>query len=170
MYNGISLKIVDGMAAEAYRLSVSSSQVVIEASDAAGIFYGVQTLLQMMPPAVYGQTDMELTRYELDAVVVEDAPRYGYRGTMLDVSRTFYDVDHVLRLIDWMAYHKLNYTQKEIREVVKYAAERHIEIIPEIDLPGHSRSLVGVFPEMACPVDVPYISANGETDRALYQR
>ena len=216
VYNGISLNIVDGMAAEAYRLSVSSSQIVIEASDAAGIFYGVQTLLQMMPPAVYGQTDMELTRYELDAVVVEDAPRYGYRGTMLDVSRTFYDVNHVLRLIDWMAYHKLNrfhwhladdngwrieirkypqltekgawrgddevspaaygqghdryggyYTQKEIREVVKYAAERHIEIIPEIDLPGHSRSLVGVFPEMACPVDVPYISANGETDNVL---
>ena len=59
------------------------------------------------------------------------------------------------------------YTQKEIRQVVKYAADRHIEIIPEIDLPGHSRSLVGVFPEMACPVDVPYISANGETDNVL---
>ena len=75
VYYGISLNLVEGMDSEAYRLSVSSTQIVIEASDAAGIFYGVQTLLQMMPPAVYGQTDMELTRYELDAVAVEDAPR-----------------------------------------------------------------------------------------------
>ena len=213
---GIILRLTDGMEKEAYRLEVGGGGIVIEASDPAGIFYGVQTLLQMMPPVVYGQTDMELTRYELDAVVVEDAPRYGYRGTMLDVSRTFYDVDHVLRLLDWMACHKLNrfhwhladdngwrieirkypqltekgawrgddevspaaygqghdryggyYTQKEIRGIVKYAAERHIEIIPEIDLPGHSRSLVGVFPEMACDMDVPYISVNGETDNVL---
>ena len=213
---GIILRLTDGMEKEAYRLEVGGGGIVIEASDPAGIFYGVQTLLQMMPPVVYGQTDMELTRYELDAVVVEDVPRYGYRGTMLDVSRTFYDVDHVLRLLDWMACHKLNrfhwhladdngwrieirkypqltekgawrgddevspaaygqghdryggyYTQKEIRGIVKYAAERHIEIVPEIDLPGHSRSLVGVFPEMACDMDVPYISVNGETDNVL---
>lgn len=213
---GVSMRLVDGMESEAYRLTVSDAQVIIEASDPAGIFYGVQTFLQMMPPEVYGQRDMELTRWELDAVTVEDAPRYGYRGVMLDVSRTFYDADHVLRLLDWMAYHKLNrfhwhladdngwrieirkypeltekgawrgdgevspaaygqghgryggyYTQKEIRQVVEYAAERHIEIIPEIDLPGHSRSLIGVMPEMACPVDVPYISVNGETDNVL---
>lgn len=216
VYNGIVMRLADGMGSEAYRLEVGTSQVLIEASDAAGIFYGVQTLLQMLPAAVYGHTEMDLTSCRLDAVVVEDAPRYAYRGTMLDVSRTFFDVDHVLRLLDWMAYHKLNrfhwhladdngwrieirrypqltqqgawrgdgevtppaygqghgryggyYTQKDIRRVVEYAAERHIEIIPEIDLPGHSRSLIGVFPEMACPVDVPYVSVNGETDNVL---
>lgn len=213
---GISLVLAEGYGPEAYSLRVNAEGVRIEASASAGIFYGVQTLLQMLPPAVYGDTSLELTRCALDAVTVDDSPRYGYRGTMLDVSRTFYDTDHVLRLIDWMAAHKLNrfhwhladdngwrieirkypeltekgawrgdaevspaaygqghgryggyYTQKEIRQVVKYAADRHIEIIPEIDLPGHSRSLVGVFPEMACPVDVPYISANGETDNVL---
>lgn len=216
VYNGIILRLVEGMADEAYRLEVGEKGVVIEASTSAGIFYGVQTLLQMMPPAVYGGDSPELTRWTLDAVTVNDSPRYGYRGAMLDVSRTFFDVDHVLRLLDWMAAHKLNrfhwhladdngwrieirkypqltskgawrgddevspaaygqghgryggyYTQKDIRRVVRYAAERHIEIIPEIDLPGHSRSLVGVFPEMACEMDVPYISANGETDNVL---
>ena len=215
-YNGIILSLTEGMESEAYRLEVGGERVLIEASDRAGIFYGIQTLLQMMPPAVYGGDSPELTRWVLDGVTVDDSPRYAYRGTMLDVSRTFFDVEHVLRLLDWMAYHKLNrfhwhladdngwrieirkypqltekgawrgddevspaaygqghdryggyYTQKEIREVVKYAAERHIEIIPEIDLPGHSRSLVGVFPEMACDMDVPYISVNGETDNVL---
>ena len=215
-YNGIILSLTEGMESEAYRLEVGGERVLIEASDRAGIFYGIQTLLQMMPPAVYGGDSPELTRWVLDGVTVDDSPRYAYRGTMLDVSRTFFDVEHVLRLLDWMAYHKLNrfhwhladdngwrieirkypqltekgawrgddevspaaygqghdryggyYTQKEIREVVKYAAERHIEIIPEIDLPGHSRSLVGVFPEMACDMDVPYISVNGETNNVL---
>ncbi|HIZ88299.1 MAG TPA: beta-N-acetylhexosaminidase [Candidatus Coprenecus pullistercoris] len=215
-YNGIELRLIDGMDPESYRLEVGEDRVQILAPDAAGIFYGIQTLLQMMPAQVYGDGCMELTRFVLDAVTVDDAPRYGYRGAMLDVSRTFFDVEHVLRLIDWMAYHKLNrfhwhladdngwrieirrypdltrkgawrgddevspaaygqghgryggyYTQKDIRRVVKYAAERHIEIIPEIDLPGHSRSLVGVFPEMACDMDVPYITANGETDNVL---
>ena len=179
IYNGIILRQTDGMESEAYRLDVTEDNIIIEASDCAGIFYGIQTLLQMMPPAVYGGDSPELTRWVLDGVTVEDSPRYAYRGTMLDVSRTFFDVDHVLRLLDWMAYHKLNrfhwhladdngwrieirkypqltekgawrgddevspaaygqghdryggyYTQKEIREVVKYAAERHIEIIP----------------------------------------
>ena len=215
-YNGIILSLTEGMESEAYRLEVGGERILIEASDRAGIFYGIQTLLQMMPPAVNGGDSPELTRWVLDGVTVDDSPRYAYRGTMLDVSRTFFDAEHVLRLLDWMAYHKLNrfhwhladdngwrieirkypqltekgawrgddevspaaygqghdryggyYTQKEIREVVKYAAERHIEIIPEIDLPGHSRSLVGVFPEMACDMDVPYISVNGETDNVL---
>ena len=216
VYGGIVLRLTGDMAEEAYRLEVGEKGVLIEASAPAGIFYGIQTLLQMMPAAVYGGDSPELARWELDAVTVEDSPRYAYRGAMLDVSRTFFDVDHVLRLLDWMAYHKLNrfhwhladdngwrieirkypeltakgawrgddevtpaaygqghgryggyYTQKDIRRVVRYAAERHIEIIPEIDLPGHSRSLVGVFPEMACDMDVPYISANGETDNVL---
>ena len=216
VYNGIVLMLTEGMESEAYRLDVTEDNIIIEASDCAGIFYGIQTLLQMMHPAVYGGDSPELTRWVLDGVTVEDSPRYAYRGTMLDVSRTFFDVDHVLRLLDWMAYHKLNrfhwhladdngwrieikrypqltekgawrgdgevtpaaygqghgryggyYTQKDIRRVVRYAAERHIEIIPEIDLPGHSRSLIGVFPEMACDMDVPYISVNGETDNVL---
>lgn len=213
---GLSLILAEGYAPEAYRLEVTPEGVLVEASSSAGIFYGIQTFLQMLPPAVYGKTSLELTRCYVDAVSITDSPRYGYRGTMLDVSRTWFDAEHVKRLIDWMAVHKLNrfhwhladdngwrieirkypqltregawrgdgevtpaaygqghgryggyYTQKEIREIVRYAADRHIEIIPEIDLPGHSRSLVGVFPDMACPVDVSYISANGETDNVL---
>ena len=104
---GISLILTEGYGPEAYSLSVDTEGVRIEASASAGVFYGVQTLLQMLPPAVYGETSLELTRYALDAVTVDDSPRYGYRGTMLDVSRTFFDTEHVLRLIDWMAAHKL---------------------------------------------------------------
>lgn len=213
---GIILRLEDGMQDESYSLRVGCDRIEIKASGSAGIFYGIQTLLQMMPPAVYGDRNMELKQYRMDAVTVSDCPRFGYRGAMLDVSRTFYDAEHVMRLLDWMAYHKLNrfhwhladdngwrieikkypsltsegawrgdgevspaaygqghgryggyYTQKEIRRIVEYASERHITIIPEIDLPGHSRSLIGVFPEMACEMDVPYISANGETDNVL---
>ena len=91
VYNGIVLMLTEGMESEAYRLNVKEDRVLIEASDCAGIFYGIQTLLQMMPSAVYGGDSPELTGWTLDGVTVEDSPRYAYRGAMLDVSRTFFD-------------------------------------------------------------------------------
>lgn len=205
-----------GMEPESYRLEITPTQIRLTAGDQAGMFYAVQTLLQMLPPAIYGAQDLELREYALDCVTITDQPRYAYRGLMLDVSRTFYTADQVKEILNWMAVHKLNrmhwhltddngwrieikkypqltekgawrgvgevtppayhqgngryggyYTQREIKEVIRYAAERNIEIIPEIDLPGHSRSLVGSMPQMACESDKAYISINGETNNVV---
>lgn len=196
---------------ESYSLSISDKGVTIKASSKSGIFYGIQTFLQLFPTGVYSGEPMRLLEYEVEGVVISDNPRYSYRGFMLDVSRTFYELDYVIMFIDWMAYHKLNtlhwhlvddngwrieikkypkltsvgawrgrnmpvpasynsgndkyggfYTQKEIAEVIKYAADRNIEIIPEIDLPGHSRAAVASYPEIMCDVGNTGITVNGE--------
>ena len=186
--------------AEGYTLRVTSQGVLIRGNDRAGCFYGLQTLFQLMPADIYrpaGRGDRSTCG--IVACDVEDAPRFGYRGVMLDVARTFFDKEFVMRYIDWMAYHKINmlhwhltddegwrveirshpeltskgawrgpsevrpscygsgerryggyYTQHEIREIVRYAALRNVQIIPEIDLPGHSQVLCAVYPEMRC--------------------
>lgn len=213
---GIHFLYQAGMAPESYRLQITPEQICLTASDDAGMFYAVQTLLQMLPAEIYGPQGLEMREYALDCVTIEDQPRYGYRGLMLDVSRTFYNATQVKEIINWMAAHKLNrlhwhltddngwrieikkypqltqkgawrgvgevtppayhqgngryggfYTQREIKDIIRYAAERNIEIIPEIDLPGHSRALVGSMPEMACESDKDYITVNGETDNVL---
>ena len=201
---------------ESYRIEITPDQVVLTAGDQAGMFYAVQTFIQMLPAAIYGDKNLQLREYGLDCVLIEDQPYYGYRGLMLDVSRTFYTAAQVKEIINWMVAHKLNrlhwhltddngwrieikkypqltakgawrgvgevtppayhqgneryggyYTQREIKDIVRYAAERHIEIIPEIDLPGHSRSLIGSMPQMACESDKAYISINGETNNVV---
>lgn len=199
------------MEEEGYRLTIAPEGVTILASTNAGIFYGIQTLLQLMPPEVYSGKKADLSEYSISAMEIDDAPRFSYRGGMLDVSRTFFDLDFIYRYIDWLAYHKINtfhwhladdngwrveikkypeltskgawrglnevlppvygsgagryggfYTQAEIKEVVKYAQDRNIEIIPEIDLPGHSKSVTATYPEVLCNTDVVGSSAQGE--------
>lgn len=186
--------------AEGYLLSVNEKQVVIEGKDADGVFYGVQTLLQLFPPQVYAEKEQLGVAWTVPAVTVKDYPRFHYRGMMLDVVRQFFDVATVKKYIDWLSMHKINrfhwhltddegwrveikkypkltsvaawrgqgealapvwgsgdkryggfYTQKQIKEVVRYAADRHVEIIPEIDLPGHSRAAAAAYPEILCP-------------------
>ena len=184
---------------EGYLLTITVSGVEIVGSTEAGIFYGIQSLLQMLPPIVYSGKSTGDEKWTLPCLAIEDSPRYGYRGMMLDVSRTFFDTETVKRYIDNLAYHKINtfhwhltddngwrveikkyplltekgawrgqnevlkpsfgsgneryggyYTQEQIKEVVAYAAQRHIEIIPEIELPGHSRATSASYPEIAC--------------------
>ena len=94
------------LGAEAYRLEITPTQIRLTASEDAGMFYAVQTLLQMLPAQVFGTSDLELREYALDCVTIEDQPRYGYRGLMLDVSRTFYNASQVKEIIGWMAAHK----------------------------------------------------------------
>ena len=160
---GISLVLTEGYGPEAYSLRVDADGVRIEASAPAGIFYGVQTLLQMLPPAVYGDTSLELTRCALDAVTVDDSPRYGYRGTMLDVSRTFYDTDHVLRLIDWMAAHKLNRFHWHLADDNGWRIE--IRKYPELTEKGAWR------PAGAQPLSGGSVPGDGlPGGRAVYQR
>lgn len=198
---------------EAYRLHITTKDITIEASGHAGFFYGIQTLLQMLPSQVYGTQSQRLDRYALPLTKIEDSPRFPYRGFMLDVSRTFFDIQYIKNYLDWMSYHKLNtfqwnladdngwrieikkyplltqkgawrgkeeilpptynsgaaryggfYTQKEIKEIIEYASRRNITIIPEIDLPGHSRSAVACYPEIGCGTTTGTASACGEFD------
>jgi len=199
--NQIRLKLSPerGILKEGYLLTITENQIEIEASDEAGIFYGIQSLLQILPPVVYSGRTTGHEKWELPCLTIEDSPRYSYRGMMLDVSRTFFDVETVKQYLDWLAHHKINkfhwhltddngwrveikkyplltekgawrginealkpsfgsgneryggfYTQAQIKEVVTYAAERQIEIIPEIDLPGHSRAVTAAYPQVAC--------------------
>lgn len=199
---------------EAYRLRVSSDGVEIVGGDEAGVFWGRQTLRQLGGPDGFRRAPVhrepgnrepgnrEQVHRETAVVpylVVEDAPRFVWRGLMLDVARHFMAKDDVLRYVDLLAAHKLNvlhlhltddqgwrvqieryprltdvgawrprtrlgwgrepevwderphggfYTQDDLREIVAYAAERHVRVVPEIDLPGHSQAAVAAYPEL----------------------
>lgn len=196
---------------EGYKLKVTPNCIIAEASTNKGCFYAVQTLMQLMPTSIYGNaTGFE--KWEIPAVTINDAPRFAYRGAMLDVSRTFFGLDQIYKFIDWIAHHKINrfhwhlsddngwrieikkypfltqkgawrgpdevipsaygsgnkryggfYTQQEVKEVIKYAAQRNIEIIPEIDMPGHSKAVIGSYPQTGCKNKTHFVSVNGET-------
>ena len=184
---------------EAYLLEVNEDQVTITGSSAAGVFYGIQTLRKSLPVAKDAQV-------ELPPVRVNDAPRFAYRGMMLDVCRHFFSLDSVKRYIDMLALHNINrfhwhltddqgwrieikkypqltqigsqrketvigrnsgkydgipyggyYTQEEAREIVAYAKDRYITVIPEFEMPGHMQGVLAAFPELGCtggPYDV----------------
>ncbi len=202
--NALVFSYDSSLPAEGYTLRVTKDFTEIGAGDAAGFFYGTQTLLQLFPANVYQpvyQPDQYLPALpiKVPCVQITDYPRFSHRGMMLDVSRQFYTVEYVKRFIDWMSRHKLNvfhwhlsddngwrveikkypyltqkgawrgpgqalpttyghagekyggfYTQQEIRQIVAYAAARNIEIIPEIDLPGHSKAAIASYPDILC--------------------
>ena len=172
---------------EGYALSIGAGGARIEAAEAAGLFYGVQTLRQLLPPRVeYGAA---LFRpLPLPGVTIEDRPRYAWRGAMLDVARHFFGVAEVKRFIDLLALHKLNrlhlhladdqgwriaipgwprltehggstevgggpggfYTAEDYTEIVRYAAERFVTVVPEIDMPGHTNAALASYAELNC--------------------
>ncbi|MEU1197198.1 beta-N-acetylhexosaminidase [Streptomyces sp. NPDC005813] len=198
--DAVRLVLDDTLEAEAYRLrAVAGEGVEIRGGDAAGVFWGAQTLRQLLGPDAFRRAPVRPgTTYALAQQVIEDAPRFPWRGVMLDVSRHFLPKDAVLRHLDLMAAHKLNvfhfhltddqgwrvqikkyprltevgswrartkfghrasplwdekphggfYTQDDIREIVAYAAERHIAVVPEIDVPGHSQAAIAAYPEL----------------------
>ncbi|MBQ5643520.1 MAG: family 20 glycosylhydrolase [Bacteroidaceae bacterium] len=191
--NGIVLRVVvNEEQPEGYNLTVTPAQIVITGGSEAGVFYGIQTLRK----AVGEAQDMAIA---LPTVEINDAPRFAYRGTMLDVSRHIFSVDSLKRYIDMLALHNINrfhwhlsedqgwrieiksrplltekgsmrketvigrnsgkydgipyggfYTQEEAKEIVRYAAERHITVIPEIDMPGHMMGALHAYPELGC--------------------
>ncbi|MET8566510.1 beta-N-acetylhexosaminidase [Streptomyces sp. NPDC004783] len=197
---GVRLLLDDAPAPEAYRLDVSADAgVEIRGGDAAGVFWGAQTLRQLLGPDAFRRAPVRPdTVLTVAPRVVEDAPRFRWRGLMLDVARHFMPKDGVLRYLDLMAAHKLNvlhfhltddqgwrveierypeltrtgswrartkyghrasplwedkphgghYTRDDIREIVAYAAERHITVVPEIDIPGHSQAAIAAYPEL----------------------
>ncbi|HTJ69710.1 MAG TPA: beta-N-acetylhexosaminidase [Actinospica sp.] len=199
----ISLALRADLGAEAYELDVDATGVRIVGGGAAGVFYGCQALFQLLPPAVYRHAFAYGVRWSVPAVRIADAPRFRWRGTMLDVSRHFMTKREVLRFLDLMAVHRLNtlhlhlsddqgwrveilrypkltsvggwrtesqlgaardapgdgrphggyYSQADVREIVAYAAERHITVVPEIDIPGHSQAAIAAYPELGIRPD-----------------
>ena len=195
---------------EGYVLDVTTNCIVIRASSQAGLFYGGQTLLQLLPPQIFA-TQVVAKTWQAPWVKIVDWPRFPWRGLMLDVSRHFFNKSEVETLLDEMAFYKLNrfhwhliddqgwriqmtqyprlteigawrnhsyveppetnapawtkpspdkfgpggryggfYTQNDIREVVAYAAARHIVVVPEIEMPGHSEAALSAYPQFSC--------------------
>lgn len=205
--DGCALRLVldETLAAEAYRLSVDEEQgIELRGGSAAGVFWAAQTLRQLLGAEAFRSAPVGRNggegdgRWSVPAQVIEDAPRFGWRGLMLDVARHFMPKNDVLRYLDLLAAHKLNvfhfhltddqgwrveikrhprltevgswrprskwghraselwnetphgghYTQDDIREIVAYAAARHITVVPEIDIPGHSQAAIAAYPEL----------------------
>ena len=174
-----------GQPSGAYRLQIGSDVLLIQASEPSGAFYATQTLRQLLPQGA--RVAAAAPSFELPAADISDAPRFEWRGIMLDVARHFHDVKRVKSVIDQMALYKLNrlhlhlsddqgwrlaikalpklstvggrgdhsrpdapaqfYSAQDIRSIVSYAAERYIEVVPEIDMPGHSGAAARAYPE-----------------------
>ena len=184
---------------EGYTLSVTYDKIIISGKTAKGVFYGIQTLRQMMSSAIEFRKDT-VAEIAIPAVMITDSPRYIYRGMHLDVARHFFPVDFVKKYIDLIAMHKMNtfhwhltedqgwrieikkypklteigawrygtiighhpgtgndekkyggfYTQEEIKDIVKYATSKHVTVIPEIELPGHSGAAIAGYPYLSC--------------------
>ena len=188
----IILELTGSGPSEAYELQISDKEVRITASGEAGLFYGVQTLIQLFPADI-AQTTVQSRDWILPQGKVTDAPDFAYRGSMLDVARHFISKEDVKFYIDQMASMKYNYlhlhltddqgwrieikswpklteiggssevgggkggfyTQEEYKELVAYAAERYITIVPEIDMPGHTNSALASYAELNPGVNLP---------------
>jgi len=180
---------------EAYSLDITPNTIKIEGADEAGIFYGIQSLIQLIPVE-----KNKANSFIIPCLQIFDAPRFAYRGMHLDVSRHFFPSSFIKKYIDFIAMHKMNrfhwhltddqgwrieikkypkltdigayrngttigrypgtgntgtryggfYTQEEIKDIVKYASERYVEVIPEIELPGHASAAIAAYPELSC--------------------
>lgn len=188
---------------EGYLLLIEKNKIVLTAEAANGLFYGVQSLLQLLPAEISGKARISFP-IKISCCKIEDQPRFGWRGMHLDVSRHFFGTDFIRKYLDLLAMHKFNifhwhltddngwrieikkypeltdicawrrnlehlpwlerqnsketgnglyggfYTQNEISEIIKYAADRFITIVPEIEMPGHSSEVFAAFPKLSC--------------------
>lgn len=201
---------------EGYNISVTTSGVVVKANEAAGLFYGVQSLIQLFPEEIESKVQVTGVAWTVPVSEISDYPKLGWRGLMFDVSRHFFTKEEVKQYIDAMSRYKYNllhlhltddegwrieikglpkltevgawrvkregtfgdfipptanevrdyggfYTQEDIKELVKYAKDRFIDIMPEIDVPGHSLAAIASYPELSCtPEAVNYKPRSGE--------
>lgn len=214
--NGVIFIKDDTLKPEAYTLEVTPKKITIKASDAAGYFYGVQTLRQLLPPSIEAANSDE-QNWDVPSISIDDAPRFAWRGMHMDFSRHFFSMDEVKTFLNYMALYKLNtyhmhltddqgwrieikkyplltekgawrvesshdkackelaktdpsytideqhyhdrdgqkmyggfFTQEDIKEIITYAADRQIEVIPEIDMPGHFKSAIDNYPYLSC--------------------
>ena len=199
---------------EGYELTVTPDGVTVRAPGQAGLFYGVQTLLQLLPPEVFSNGVVAGGKWTMPCLRIEDRPRFAWRGLMLDVARHFYTKAEVEQLLDVMAQQKMNvfhwhltddqgwrieiqkypeltrigawrngigfgldpksataygpdgryggyYTADDIREIVGYAAARHIVIVPEIEMPGHSAAALIAYPQFASAAQPSEVGPSG---------
>ncbi|MGN6249707.1 MAG: beta-N-acetylhexosaminidase [Ginsengibacter sp.] len=194
--NAIILDLVkpSGKESNEYDMTIDDNKIDIEGVNDTALFYGIQTLLQLMP------AEKKATGFDIPQVSIKDYPRFQYRGMHLDVSRHFFGVDDIKKYIDFLAYQKFNtfhwhltddqgwrieikrypkltsvgayrngtiighypgtgndgkryggfYTQDQVKEIVKYAKDRYITIIPEIEMPGHSSAAIAAYPQLSC--------------------
>jgi hexosaminidase len=204
--SGINLVIADQemkvLGKEGYKLFVNSDRIEIIANKPNGIFYGVQTLLQMLPLITTDSSKQNHSEYKIKCIEIEDYPRFQWRGLLLDVSRHFFTIEEVKKLIDQMVVYKFNilqlhltddqgwrieikalpeltrvgawrvprtglwwdrespkegekasyggfYTQEQIKDLVKYASDRYVNILPEIEAPGHSLAAIASYPYLS---------------------
>ncbi|MFM7221966.1 MAG: beta-N-acetylhexosaminidase, partial [Bacteroidota bacterium] len=200
---------------EGYRLYVTGEDVTIAANKSGGLFYGLQSLFQLLPYQIEGKSLITNFQWSIPVVEIRDVPRFGWRGQMLDVSRHFFTKDEVKSFIDDMAQYKYNllhfhltddqgwrieikqypkltsvgawnvkkegrfgafsppaanelrdyggfYTQDDIRELIRYAKDRYVEILPEIESPGHSLAAIASYPELSCTPGT-YVVNSGDT-------
>lgn len=183
---------------EGYELDVSARRIAIRASAEAGVFYAIQSLLLLMPPEIFGPAGIGNVRWRVPCVAIEDAPRFSWRGLLLDMARHYLPKEFILKMLDLMALYKLNvlqlhltddqgwrieikryprlteigargdhsasrteeatraqnqhpggfYTQQDLREIVRYAADRFITVVPEIEMPGHAGAAILAYPEL----------------------
>jgi hexosaminidase len=193
---------------EGYSLDVTPQRITLRAARPAGLFYGIQTLRQLLPPTVYKSSPAEIRQFPVPCVLITDSPRFAWRGLMLDTVRHFMPKDEIKKLIAAMAVHKLNslqlhltddqgwrieikkypkltevgawrnetivgrgkekpprfdgqrhggfYTQDDLRELVAFARRHHINIVPEIEMPGHAAAALAAYPELSCFPDRPH--------------
>lgn len=198
--NAIHLKLDKGLGRlgkEGYRLDVKADRVEIAAPEPAGVFYGIQTLRQLLPSQVFRKGKVEGVKWTAPQCEIEDQPRFAWRGGHLDVGRHFFPKEFLLKFVDLLALHKLNtfhlhltedqgwrmeikrypkltgvgawrkntmltydpptftgkphggfYTQEELREVVAYAKARFVNVVPEIEMPGHAQAAIAAYPEL----------------------
>ncbi|MET1055716.1 MAG: family 20 glycosylhydrolase [Pedobacter sp.] len=202
---------------EGYRLKVSPEQITLTANTAAGAFYGLQTIIQLLPSAIEARQQKTAVSWTIPSVEVTDYPRFGWRGLMLDVSRHFFTKEEVKGFIDEMVKYKYNtfhwhltddqgwrieikslpeltkkgaysvkrtgrwgtflpalaneeatyggfYTQEDIKEVVKYAQDRYVTILPEIDVPGHSLAMISTYPSLSSTKKQYSVNSGWRTD------
>lgn len=203
----VILEVVPGKdVTGAYTLNVTPKNVIIKSSNEEGVFYGMQSLIQLLPTTKHATIS-------IPDVSITDAPRFQYRGLMLDCGRHFMPADFVKQYIDFIALHKMNtfhwhltedqgwrieikkypkltekgawrngtiighhpgtgndetkeggyYTQEQVKEIVKYAADRYITVIPEIEMPGHSSAAIAAYPELSCFPEQPTAVLPGVT-------
>jgi len=172
---------------EGYEMTITEDVITVAANSAAGVFYGIQTLRQLLPPSIEGDSVAAIS-WEIATGTIRDYPAYGFRGAMLDVSRHFFSAEDVKQYIDLLATYKINilhmhlsddqgwrieikswpdltaiggstevgggeggfYTQEQYKDIVQYAADRHITIIPEIDMPGHTNAALASYAGLNC--------------------
>ncbi|MFZ9682105.1 MAG: beta-N-acetylhexosaminidase, partial [Cephaloticoccus sp.] len=215
----IKFNQLSSLPADGYQLLVAPQEILLSAATPAGAFYGVQTLLQLFPPAVFdGQPRPDL-KWTVPCADIADAPRFRWRGVMIDSSRFFQPIAALKKFIDVLAQHKINvfhwhlvddqgwrieikrypkltgvggkrrgsprghgannlgndnkpiegfYTQDEVRELVAYAAARHVSILPEIEMPGHAQAAIAAYPEFGLLAEAKPVSCNWGIHETLF--